>query len=1214
MIPSSGQFGTGNLVGNWNTLDLQSYTVQPPRTFDVEGDGDEDIFLCHYSLNSPSGAILWYENLGGGTFAPPGTIYSESFMEPGSIRLPHDYDLADAEGDGDLDIIYVCTNDDTVWVCPFADDAFGERQAWGTASGRFVRWAQLNPWDDNLPDLITQQTYNIPDIRYNIGGSFGAPVPIGPGQAGLGPDLLEVADLTSAPVEFLSYGGSRMYHYAQAGEGDEWIQTDLGELTWQPQVLDVDNDGDEDLAWTEPNTGSAYWLRSPGLYGPLQADTLYQNMLNGVFGRVDCDDLTDLFSFQPAMSATEAFICYGYDDNGTLALQAPTATGMGVNDRFRPVLADMNGDGVHDLLMVVNDTSLQWFANSAPEVLTLPLLDTLCANSSGYVLPDGQPAGGTWSGQGVVDGVFSATGLGTGDITLVYEVVDSAQCPLVGSTVIHVINSPTVTSIPETWDECTFIPLQFEGAPAGGAWTGLADSTGLVQLSPGLSGGVEYTYTDPTGGTCTAIGGIFNMGFPSEASIGYTGPYCLNAQDYQVIPVVVGNPGSFGISGWIDSVEFITPGVANLYYLADTLGLDTIIIGSSRPGFCPGVDTLVIETVAQLDVSLAAFTDTLSGTCASSYTLSGGSPAAGVYSGEGVTDGSFSPAGLVGDIAITYTYSEGGCTSSATSTIHVINGISVSPNLVEQCVSETPVPITTVPVPEVWFDPIISPEGLLNAAQSFGGIVYCSWTDVTGCQLYGSLVVDLTAFSEGLVTSTGPDPLPELICLNSAAFDITTSLGDGGEETISFDPLVEGQGDFTFIGYAEDDGSGCLRNDTLSFSVVDAPIVLVAAFTDTLLNSCEESAYPLPEGSPAGGTWTGPGVIDNVFYPFGIAGSPLLSYTVDLGDGCAASDSAAFHLISGVEILPALTALYGCIGDSPVQFTSTPAGAVWSAPATIDGYVDMLTPFNGVLSFTYTDTAGCGVSNGIDTEISTYVSGYVDIPDTAHVVCEDHPAITVSYTAPGGTLTDSIFDPAFHGPGTYYFTGFPITQPGPTQCYTIVTDSIIVLDTIGVSLDLTGVQLLSNDPVYTLSQGLPSGGTYAGDFVTGDQFDPTAAGQGWHAITYSATSMDLCSTSVTDSIYVELFTGLGNDPGTATLSVWPVPTGDGLFISLPARVDAVTLSLVDGRGQEVARRSLTNVPARSPIHWNLAAVANGSYVLLATGQGHIAPVRVVIAH
>ncbi len=614
------------------------------------------------------------------------------------------------------------------------------------------------------------------------------------------------------------------------------------------------------------------------------------------------------------------------------------------------------------------------------------------------------------------------------------------------------------------------------------------------------------------------------------------------------------------------------------------------------------------------EVTLAPFVDTLSGTCDNSYVLTGGLPEGGSYSGTGVANGLFSPVGLEGDIIITYTWTDGIDTAAAEQPIHVVQGITVTPNQVEQCVSETPVQITAVPTPEVWFDPIISPEGMLTASQPFQGIVYSSWTDVTGCQLYGSVVVILKAYSEGQVTTAGLDPVPAQVCLNAPPFEITRSLGDGSEELISFDPQNEGPGDYQFIGFAVDNESGCLRNDTLSFSVVDAPLVSVEAFADTLLRICEESAYILPAGSPEGGTWSGEGVVDGVFYPAFIPADPMLTYTVDIGSGCIGADSAAIHLIDAVMAFPEDTLIAACVGSDPVQYYTEPAGAVWGpAPISQVGYVDMLTPFEGLFTYTYTDAAGCEDGAGIPAIISSYTLGSVTIPDSVHVVCQDHPGILVTLSTADGIGVDTVFIPSEAGPGTYFFTGDAVVQAGPTQCYQSVTDSIIVLASPDATLDLSALFLLTNDAPYPLTEGLPEGGVYAGDFVTDGTFDPAAAGQGWHAVTYTVTNVDLCSTTVTDSILVELPDGIRSDDNSTSMRAWPVPAQDVLNIGLPASQAAFSLDLVDAGGRTALRSVIPAGPTGRTTLLAVHALPNGTYTLFARGAMNVPPIRITLA-
>lgn len=74
--------------------------------------------------------------------------------------------------------------------------------------------------------------------------------------------------------------------------------------------------------------------------------------------------------------------------------------------------------------------------------------------------------------------------------------------------------------------------------------------------------------------------------------------------------------------------------------------------------------------------------------CASATPIAlSATPAGGVWSGDGVSGSNFNPAGLSGDVELTYTAGSGNCTSSATRTVKVYEPLSVS-GLQTQCNSE----------------------------------------------------------------------------------------------------------------------------------------------------------------------------------------------------------------------------------------------------------------------------------------------------------------------------------------------------------------------------------------------------------------------------------------------------------------------------------------------------------------------------------------------
>lgn len=1200
-LPLTAQFTTQHFVDT-----LPGNALRQLRAFDVDNDGDQDLFVNYFDF--VSGQFAWYENLdGAGSFSGPNVLRSAPISS--AVR---DFDLADEDGDGDLDLVYtgyVNGPADGVIVRHFDAGAFGPEEVWSDQYGLFVRWMQMDPWNDNVLDIALHQEFNQPHALYNLGGSFSAPEAIGTPMLGLGPDAMEVGNFSGNLGDVIVWIASRLYMHSLTDDGEGgffWNTRLIGYSDVEPQATEIDGDGYLDIGLCGTDTIAYY----SGLqYTPQQYYTpisLEPAAGPGTFGHVNCDPTTDVYFEQNG----EPYVIFNYPT--LLAAEReffpPEAiSGLPGND-IRPLLADIDQDGVNDMVLVHGD-SLFWYTNDGwdlPVVSLAAFADTLVGTCSeaAYPLTGGLPEGGYYSGDFSDDPYFYPYGA-SGDNPITYTYTDESGCSASATQNIHVIDSVLVT--PLTVTTCpSNDPVQISKLPASAEWVGEQPITadGLLDVSQPYSYPVACFFNDVLG--CQAYGYTYvNV---LEPSLGYAyvngseaSTVCTDAGQIEVI---------FSQANGVEGIVFFDPAAEGPgTYLFIGYG-DTTVNG------CAINDSLFLEVVAPPDVTLAAFTDTLANSCGNLYTLTGGLPEGGVYYGDGVSGDQFDPSGLTGDVTITYTYTDGnGCAGSASQTIHVIDGISVAPNFVQQCVSDEPIQLAVQPQPEVWFDPIVSSTNVLNTALPFDGSVYCAWTDVTGCQLYGTLIVHLSAYSEGYVMTSG-DPVPSQICLGTPAFGITTSQADGNEETIIFDPQIAGVGDYQFVGYAFDDESGCLRNDTLSFSVVTSPQVIVSAFPDTLLSTCIESVYYLPEGSPAGGTWSGQNTgTEGQFYPFGLGGQDVvLTYTYDAGNGCSGADSAMMHVINAPEVYPSADPVYRCVGSDPIQFYTVPSGSIWQGAAiTPEGYMDMLAPYDGTINYGYTDVLGCGVNYDIDVLISPYTLGTVTIPDGNDVVCADAPPFLISWSTSDGAGVDSLFDPAVAGPGTWYFTGQGVVVAGPTQCYQDVTDSVIVLAVPEATLDLSGVTLLTNDPQYALTEGLPTGGLYGGDFVDDGLFNPGTAGPGWHLITYTVTNADECSTTVSDSLYVELFNGVSAHSAPAVLRAWPVPAQDILNISLPPNEGMLTLVITDARGRDVSRTTVASGTGRT-VQLETGSLANGTYTLFARGLANAAPVRVVIAH
>jgi len=104
-----------------------------------------------------------------------------------------------------------------------------------------------------------------------------------------------------------------------------------------------------------------------------------------------------------------------------------------------------------------------------------------------------------------------------------------------------------------------------------------------------------------------------------------------------------------------------------------------------------------------------------------------------------------------------------------------------------------------------------------------------------------------------------------------------------------------------------------------------------------------------------------------------------------------------------------------------------------------------------------------------------------------------------------------------------------------------VSITVWPLPVVGFSGDPVNICL--NCPAITLTGGTPAGGTYGGDGVVNDVFDPILAGPGQHVLTYTYTDGNGCTNSATHNILVtqslpeEVTVGTGGD--------YPTLTGNG---------------------------------------------------------------------
>ncbi len=177
-----------------------------------------------------------------------------------------------------------------------------------------------------------------------------------------------------------------------------------------------------------------------------------------------------------------------------------------------------------------------------------------------------------------------------------------------------------------------------------------------------MAGTYSYTVTDANGCTSTTSVTITE---PTAISTGVASVdvTCNGGADGSIDLTVSGGTGPYTFD-WNNAT----------YTTEDLTGLNagTYVGVLTDANGCTDGGTIIINEPSALVATLAIANDTVCSTDGS-FTLTGESPAGGVFSGPGVSAGSFSPATAgVGVHVITYVYTDSsGCTATTTDSIYV---------------------------------------------------------------------------------------------------------------------------------------------------------------------------------------------------------------------------------------------------------------------------------------------------------------------------------------------------------------------------------------------------------------------------------------------------------------------------------------------------------------------------------------------------------------
>lgn len=813
-----------------------------------------------------------------------------------------------------------------------------------------------------------------------------------------------------------------------------------------------------------------------------------------------------------------------------LALPMGTFSGPGVsNNMIDPALA---GVGTHTLYHMYTDagTGCSKYDSTTITIRPLPVVSLnlpspteVCVNSATLTLSGGSPAGGNYFiGTSQVT-TFNPIPATIGANVISYKYYDATlQCSNTADDTITVNALPVLSFSPPASLCIDAQPYTLSsGSPAGGTYSGTGVSAGVFSASVAGTGPhvITYSYTDPLSTCSNTTTGTITVNALPVVTLGAYSAVCLNTPSFTLSG---GSPAGGTYTGTGITGSSFSPAGAGT-------GTHQIIYTYTDPvTTCMNSDTSGILVNALPSVSLGSF----AAVCvdASPFTLSGGAPAGGTFSGTGVSSGMFYPATAgAGTHPITYSYTDPTTTCSNSSSQNIV--VNALPAVsftwsTEFCIDDSPVSLSGgTPTGGVYSGNGVSANSFSPANAGVGShIITYTYTDpVSTC---------VNTDTDTLVVHALPTvTLGTLadVCLNTPSFLLSGGSPSGGNysgtgvSNNSFDPLVAGAGTHQIIYTYTDPLTSCISSDTSSILVNALPSVSLSSFTAVCVDA---TPFTLSGGSPSGGSYSGTGVSSGMFNPSTAgAGTHLITYAyTDPVTSCINSDSKN----QVVNALPVVTFTWNtefCIDDSPVALSGgSPSGGTYSGTGVSGGIFNPGTAGAGnhVITYTYTDPITSCVN--FDTEtIIVHALPVVSLLNFTDICLNASPLTLSGGTPVGGVYSGTgvsagIFNPAIAGVGTFQII-YTYTDPLST-CQSSDTASITVLGLPVVSLAALSA-VCENDPPFMLSGGSPTGGAYSGTGVSVGVFTPALAGAGTHDIIY--TYMDpltSCTNSDTQSIVV----------------------------------------------------------------------------------------------
>ncbi|HQW23270.1 MAG TPA: SBBP repeat-containing protein, partial [Bacteroidia bacterium] len=333
-------------------------------------------------------------------------------------------------------------------------------------------------------------------------------------------------------------------------------------------------------------------------------------------------------------------------------------------------------------------------------------------------------------------------------------------------------------------------------------------------------------------------------------------------------------------------------------------------------------------------------------------------------------------------------------------------------------------------------------DSVVSAAPTSTTIYTVTASNGSGCTASQTLTITVNQLPTVTLSS------PATVCDNSAPVTLTTGSPSGGTysgtgvSAGAFNPATAGIGTTT-LTYSYTNVNNCTASATAPISVIAGPAVTHAALNPICQGA---SLFTLTGGSPAGGVYSGTGVINGKFNPSVTGpGTHTITYTYTSG-GCSASINTSI-VVNPTPTVSLATFAPACITSSPITLSGgSPAGGNYSGSQVSSGVFNPQSAGVGTHLITYSYIDGNGCLNSASSNITVNSIPVVTLASISPVCVNASPVTLTGGSPAGGTysgtgVSGGIFNPSIPGTGK---TSITYTYSSASGCQSSASTNVTV--------------------------------------------------------------------------------------------------------------------------------------------------------------------------